>query len=102
MPSATFDKDAGPPELAFLNAPYEQEMIQLQSGDMLAIYTDGVIEAVNQAGVEFGEEKLQSILLESLRLSTRESVQRIIAKVLAWQGQTPQHDDITLIIVKVK
>jgi serine phosphatase RsbU (regulator of sigma subunit) len=52
--------------------------------------------------VEFGEERLRSILLESLQLSARESVERIIAKVLGWQGQTPQHDDITLIVMKVK
>jgi sigma-B regulation protein RsbU (phosphoserine phosphatase) len=92
----------GPIIGTFLNGPYEQETIQLQSGDVLAVYTDGVTEAVNPAGVEFGEERLRSILIESLRLPARESAKKVIAKVLEWQGQAPQHDDITLIVVKVK
>ncbi|HZE71542.1 MAG TPA: GAF domain-containing SpoIIE family protein phosphatase [Pyrinomonadaceae bacterium] len=92
----------GPIIGTFLNERYEQEMIQLRSGDILAIYTDGVTEAVNPPGVEFGEERLRSILLESLQLSARESVEQIIARVLEWQGHTPQHDDITLIVMKVK
>jgi serine phosphatase RsbU (regulator of sigma subunit) len=92
----------GPIIGTFLNEPYEQETFQLQSGDMLVVYTDGVTEALNPAGVEFGEEKLRSIVVESLRLPARESGARVIAKVLEWQGQASQHDDITLIIVKVK
>jgi len=92
----------GPIIGTFLNGPYEQETIQLQSGDILVVYTDGVTEALNPAGVEFGEEKLRSILVESLWLSARESAEKVIAKVLEWQGQASQHDDITLIVVKVK
>jgi sigma-B regulation protein RsbU (phosphoserine phosphatase) len=92
----------GPIIGTFLNGPYEQETIQLQSGDTLVVYTDGVTEAMNPAGVEFGEDKLRSILLESVRLPAEESTKKVIARVLEWQGQAPQHDDITLIVVKVK
>jgi sigma-B regulation protein RsbU (phosphoserine phosphatase) len=92
----------GPIIGTFLNEPYEQEVTQLHSGDLLAVYTDGVTEALNPAGDEFGEEKLRSILVESLRLPARQSVEKVIAKVLEWQGQAPQHDDITLIVAKVK
>lgn len=92
----------GPIIGTFLNEPYEQETIQLQSGDILLVYTDGVTEALNGAGVEFGEEQLRSTLVESLQLPPRESTKRIIAKVLEWQGPASQYDDITLIVVKVK
>jgi sigma-B regulation protein RsbU (phosphoserine phosphatase) len=92
----------GPIIGTFLNGPYEQETIHLQSGDTLIIYTDGVTEALNPVGVEFGEEKLQSIVVQCLRLPARELAARVIAKVLEWQGPAPQHDDITLIVVKVK
>ena len=95
-------RTGGPIIGTFLNEPYEQETIQLQPGDVLAVYTDGVTEAVNSLGVEFGEEKLRSILVESLQLSACELTQKIMAKVLEWQGQAPQHDDITLIVAKVK
>jgi sigma-B regulation protein RsbU (phosphoserine phosphatase) len=92
----------GPIIGTFLNGPYEQETIQLQSGDILVVYTDGVTEALNPAGVEFGEERLRAIAVESLRMPARESAARVIAKVLEWQGRASQHDDITLTIVKVK
>jgi sigma-B regulation protein RsbU (phosphoserine phosphatase) len=92
----------GPIIGTFLDGPYEQETIQLQSGDMLVVYTDGVTEALDPAGVEFDEEKLRSIVVESLQLPARELAARVIAKVLEWQGRASQHDDITLIIVKVK
>jgi sigma-B regulation protein RsbU (phosphoserine phosphatase) len=92
----------GPIIGTFLDEPYEHETIQMRSGDLLAIYTDGVTEALNLAGVEFGEKRLRSILLESLGLSAREGTEKIMSQVLAWQGQAPQHDDITLIIVKIK
>lgn len=92
----------GPIIGTFLNGAYEQETIHLESGDILAVYTDGVTEAMNPADVEFGEEKLRSLLAESLGLTAREVSERVIAKVLEWQGQASQHDDITLIIMKVK
>jgi len=92
----------GPIIGTFLNERYEQETIQLQSGDILVVYTDGVTEALNPAGVEFGEERLRSILVECLRLPARASAERVMAKVLEWQGQASQHDDITLIVAKVK
>jgi sigma-B regulation protein RsbU (phosphoserine phosphatase) len=92
----------GPIIGTFLNGPYEQETIQLQRGDMLVIYTDGVTEALNPAGVEFGEEKLRSIASESPQLPARELAEEIIATVVRWQAQAAQHDDITLIVVKVK
>jgi sigma-B regulation protein RsbU (phosphoserine phosphatase) len=92
----------GPIIGTFLDGPYEQETIQMQSGDVLVIYTDGVTEAENPTGAEFGEERLRSVLIESLRLSPRELTARVIESVLEWQGPAPQHDDITLIVVKVK
>jgi sigma-B regulation protein RsbU (phosphoserine phosphatase) len=92
----------GPIIGTFLQGPYEQETIRLQSGDTLVVYTDGVTEALNPAGLEFGEEKLRSIVTESLQLPARELAEAIIARVLRWQAEAAQHDDITLIVVKVK
>lgn len=92
----------GPIIGTFLDEPYQQETIPLQSGDLLAVYTDGVTEALNPAGVEFGEEKLRSVLIESLNLPAREAARSVLAQVSDWQGRAPQHDDITLIVMKVK
>jgi len=92
----------GPIVGVFLDQRYEQQTIQLQSGDVLISYTDGVTEALNMAGAEFGIDRLQSIALASLKLSSPETIDKIIREVLDWQGQVVQHDDITLVVAKVK
>ena len=92
----------GPIIGAFSTALYDEETILLESDDILLIYTDGVTEALNSAGVELGEEKLRSILTEANGLTARQAAERVVAKVLEWQGQSSQHDDITLIVMKVK
>jgi sigma-B regulation protein RsbU (phosphoserine phosphatase) len=72
---------------------------RLFSGDTLALYTDGVTESFNDAGEEFGEERL----VESLRRRRGLSSQALIAAIVAELRQfSPyeQSDDITLIIAK--
>jgi sigma-B regulation protein RsbU (phosphoserine phosphatase) len=92
----------GPVIGTFLEVPYEQETLTLTSGDTLIIYTDGVTEALNPEDAEFGEERLRGAAFESLALSAEQMVDHIIGRVLHWQLTSPQHDDITLIVVKVK
>ena len=100
--SITLLTAGGPIIGTFLDGPYEQATIHLESGDFLVAYTDGVTEAFNPAGEEFGEERLRGIIVESTQLSARELTQRIIARVKDWQLDAPQHDDITLVVAKVK
>ena len=92
----------GPVIGTFLDLPYEQETLVLNSGDTLVIYTDGVTEALDPWGMEFGEDNLRLATFESLALSAEGMVDRIIARVRNWQSNAPQHDDITLIVMKVK
>jgi sigma-B regulation protein RsbU (phosphoserine phosphatase) len=101
-PAITLLTTGGPVIGTFLDGPYEQESIQMERGDLLVAYTDGVTEAMNAEDVEFGEARLRSIIVESLSLTARELADRIIANVREWQGDAPQHDDITLIVLRVK
>jgi sigma-B regulation protein RsbU (phosphoserine phosphatase) len=101
-PAITLLTTGGPIIGTFLDGPYEQESIQMERGDWLVAYTDGVTEAMNPEDVEFGEARLRAIIVESLSLTARELADRIIAKVRQWQGDAPQHDDITLIVLRVK
>jgi len=86
----------------FVDGRYEQETIQLRRGDFLVAYSDGVTESWNPVGAEFGEERLRSIITESLHLNASELTERIIGGVKEWQQDSPQHDDITLVVAKVK
>jgi len=83
------------------NASYEARFIELTPGSVLAIFTDGITEAVNQADEEFGEARLLEALQKSRQGTPEEIYKFVISRVRDWQGDLPQHDDITLIVAKV-
>lgn len=74
---------------------------QLSAGDLLALYTDGVTEAVNDHGEEFGEENLVQRLRHHRERSCRSTVEAITSEVRGL-GPADQHDDITLILAKCR
>jgi serine phosphatase RsbU (regulator of sigma subunit) len=69
------------------------------AGDVIAIYTDGITEAFNAAGEEFGEQRLTAALLRYRELSSREMLSAIVDEVRRFNPDE-QQDDITLIIAK--
>jgi sigma-B regulation protein RsbU (phosphoserine phosphatase) len=79
----------------------EERMLELESGSVIVFYTDGVTEAVDAHEQQYGEERLVKLIRESHSLSAQELVERIKAAVLAFCGDTPQYDDITLMVLKV-
>jgi phosphoserine phosphatase RsbU/P len=86
----------------FPAAAFEARSIELSPGAILAIFTDGVTEAVNHADEEFGEDRLVESLLEAQTRSPEAIYQHVTAQVRLWQGDLRQHDDITLIIGKLE
>jgi len=92
----------GPVIGVFRSCVYEQETVQLQSGDLLLAYTDGVTEAFNADGEEFGEERLQELLRSSSHMSADEVRDTVVHCVRNWCATAPQHDDLTFIVLKVK
>ncbi|HJU54675.1 MAG TPA: SpoIIE family protein phosphatase, partial [Pyrinomonadaceae bacterium] len=81
---------------------YEQETVQLRPGDLLFCYTDGVTEALNVEGEEFGEARLQALLCTFAHLPAEEVRAAVVERVLAWCRGTPQHDDLTFVVLKVR
>jgi hypothetical protein len=82
------------------NAPYESGGVTLQSGDWLVIFTDGVTEAVNGYNEEYGEGRLMSLLHSNLTTAPQLLLNTILNDINHFVGNTPQHDDITLILLK--
>jgi sigma-B regulation protein RsbU (phosphoserine phosphatase) len=79
---------------------FEQTSVQLKSGDVLALYTDGVTEAVNAHREQYGEERLAAVLREAAA-DTADGILAAVQKSLtAHMGQVPQFDDITFMIAK--
>jgi sigma-B regulation protein RsbU (phosphoserine phosphatase) len=83
------------------DAPYEQEVKTLAAGDTLVVFTDGVVEAINPGGEEFGEGRLLSCVLP-VSGSAAQLLQTIMQSVDYFVGTAPQQDDITCLIAKCK
>jgi sigma-B regulation protein RsbU (phosphoserine phosphatase) len=82
-------------------ATYEEGRLRLEPGDVLTLYTDGVTEALDHEDVEFGEERLQQVLRERSYLGAREIRDEIYREVLAFAGDRPQADDLTMVVLKI-
>lgn len=79
---------------------YEEGSVQMESGDVLAIYTDGITEIQSAAEEEFGEERLYSALRERSYLAPREIRDEVYREVLSYAGDQAQFDDLTLVVLK--
>ena len=91
----------GLPLLTDQEASYPTGHVQLQPGDLLVIFTDGVVEAVNDAGGEYGEPRLISCIQNAPPEAANETLQRIMADVNSFVGYARQHDDITCLVLRV-
>lgn len=86
----------------FDHCQYEQETIQLGCGDLLIAYTDGVTEALNAEGEEFGETRLLETVNSVAQMSADEVRSELVQKIQEWCLGASQHDDLTFIVLKVK
>ncbi len=84
------------------DAHYKEKTINLQPGDMLLLYTDGIIETRNSSEEEFGFERFEDLLKKAWHLPAKEIKDTIIQEIDNFTEDNPQFDDITLIVIKVK
>jgi sigma-B regulation protein RsbU (phosphoserine phosphatase) len=73
----------------------------LGDGDVVLLFTDGVTEAMNEAGEPFGEERLAALVEEHGDLPFEELRERILREIHAFVGDVGLHDDLTLVLLKV-
>jgi len=83
------------------NANYASGEVTLVSGDWLIIFTDGLVEAVNGADEEYGEQRMIAVLTANAGLTPDLLLDRMMLDVNTFVGSTPQHDDITCMLIKV-
>lgn len=79
----------------------EENKVSLSPGDVLVFYTDGITEAMNVREEEYGEKRLMQCISDNSHLPSREMVEQITADVNHFAGTQPQHDDITLVVMRV-
>ena len=82
--------------------PYLSEKIQLQSGDTLIMFTDGVTEAMDKNRNEFSDERLEQLAVKLYTKSAPEIISSIQSEIQNFSSGTVQSDDITLMVIKVR
>jgi serine phosphatase RsbU (regulator of sigma subunit) len=83
-------------------ADYGEAVLALRAGDLLFAFTDGVTDALNPAGEEFGEERLKRLLVEVRRLPAEEMGARVAAELKRWIAGAAQYDDLTFVLARLK
>ncbi len=78
----------------------EEREIDVAPGDLLVFYTDGVTEAMNTDGQQFGRERLRAAVAATPEASAQHIIAAVVDAVRAFTGDAPQSDDLTLLVVK--
>jgi sigma-B regulation protein RsbU (phosphoserine phosphatase) len=82
--------------------PYNSNSINLESGDKIILFTDGVSEAMNPYAEEFSEDRLEQIAINTSSLSSSETMNSIRKEIEEFVQGAPQSDDLTMLIISVK
>jgi sigma-B regulation protein RsbU (phosphoserine phosphatase) len=81
---------------------YEYDTVVLKPGEAVVMFTDGVTEAMNTAGEQFEEARLEALLKHQTNPTAAELTTCIAEAVKAFAGNAPQSDDITVVVIKAK
>ena len=96
------DEGGGPVVGLLPHACYEQVQISILPGDLLVVFSDGILEAANALDEEFGEERILAAIKEDWAGSPTEICDGVLAKVRLFLGKELPHDDQTLMVVRLQ
>jgi sigma-B regulation protein RsbU (phosphoserine phosphatase) len=82
--------------------PYEQETITLAPGDLLVAFTDGISEAMNPSDEEWGEERFAEAVKSLAGMKARDMLEHLMSAADAFAAGAKQHDDMTLVVMRVQ
>jgi phosphoserine phosphatase RsbU/P len=79
---------------------YQAGNVTLTPGDWLIIFTDGLVEAINSGDEEYGETRVRIALEAGMSLEPKDVLKRLMTDLDLFVGNTPQHDDVTCMLLK--
>jgi len=85
---------------AFETARYEEEAIPLRQGDTLVLFSDGVTDAEDPGGEQYGEERLLEALAGSERRAPNDILERVLSSVQTFAAEQPPADDVTVLVIR--
>ncbi len=83
-------------------AQYQSGRVTLAPGDWLILFTDGLVEAENARQEEYGEARVLSVLEAAKSIEPTDLLKRLMAELDLFVGSTPQHDDVTCMLLKAE
>ncbi len=90
-----------PDDIAFEDS-LQHDSVKLKKDDMLVIYTDGITEAMNNSGQQYGNDRLIEFIKANSELHPEEFTKKLDADINRFTAGAPQNDDITLVVIKEK
>jgi serine phosphatase RsbU (regulator of sigma subunit) len=98
--TAHFEERGGVPLGMFRDSRYYEYFQTIEPGEVLVLYTDGVTEAMNAAGEEYGRDRLIAVVRECRDQSAREMIDFMHRELIAWSEGQGVNDDVTFFVVK--
>ncbi|MGH9160679.1 MAG: SpoIIE family protein phosphatase [Vicinamibacteraceae bacterium] len=94
-------EQAGVPLGAFAESQYDEITMPLNAGDLFIFCSDGIFEAMNERGEEFGAARLLDVARQARELPAQHIVDAVFGAVVAFRGNAGQNDDMTAVAVKI-
>jgi sigma-B regulation protein RsbU (phosphoserine phosphatase) len=91
----------GVPLGSFAGSSYDEVSFELLAGDVWVFCSDGIFEAIDDRGREFGTERLTDIVLETRKLPAKAIVESVFAAVTDFRGEIPAKDDMTVVALRI-
>jgi sigma-B regulation protein RsbU (phosphoserine phosphatase) len=97
-----FLEEGGIPTGIIKDTPYAEEQIELLPDDIILLYTDGAVEAMNSDREFFGLRRLMQVIQQNLKINSEELIDVLYSSILNFLDGSPQDDDLTLIVIKIR
>jgi len=81
---------------------YQETVLTLEKGDVLALFSDGLVEAANPHQEEFGIRRLENVFREQAQKPAAEIIETVFADIAQFEDGRPRRDDQTLVLIKVR
>ena len=80
---------------------YGETSVELQLGDVVLFYTDGIPEAMNEKNELFGFERVENTVLGLQTMGSSDMKEKLLQEIAVFTGTAKQHDDMTVVVVRI-
>jgi sigma-B regulation protein RsbU (phosphoserine phosphatase) len=84
------------------HAEYQEVSVELKSGDLFAMFSDGIVEASNTKYEEFGPRRMENVLRQNFHRSPQEIIDTLFEEVREFEQGRPPRDDQTIVLIRVR